>query len=145
MTPGVYALRLGSSVARLKGLSDLIYIGSAKNIQERLGCHLRPREDIMDVGWRLKRVLAGVGPLQVAWKRYDARKWAEWYESILLYRYYADHFELPPLNRHETGKKRNLAVHKVSRLYPNFSPEQILEKIMQVVATPKPPLSASRD
>ncbi len=51
MTPGVYVLRLGSSVARLKGLSDMVYIGFTKNIRNRLRCHLRPRKDIMDVGW----------------------------------------------------------------------------------------------
>ena len=108
--PGVYIFRLirGATLARLKGNSDIIYIGSTKKgkrtLRDRLKDHLSPRGDRRDLGYRLKRVIKEVGSVEVACKVFDSHEGARACERQLLKRFEQDHIELPPLNRQETGK-----------------------------------------
>jgi hypothetical protein len=113
--PGVYIFRLAPSqrIRRLKGFSDLVYMGATKKgkrtLRDRLEDHLRPRVDMRDLGYQLERVIKEVGPLQVAWKPLDEHFDARWLERRLLTQYQDDHLEFPPLNRQETGKRVNAA------------------------------------
>lgn len=127
--PGVYIFRLirGATLARLKGNSDIIYIGSTKKgkrtLRDRLKDHLSPRGDKRDTGYRLKRVTNEVGSLEVAWRVFDCHDSAQACERQLLKRFEQDHIELPPLNRQETGKTQ-LQVEDTLRA---ITPQKLLE------------------
>lgn len=136
-TPGVYAFGLAEAhqLPRLKGGSDIVYIGSAKrgrtgagSVKRRLKQHLRPREGKIDIGYRIDRVLKEVGPLQVAWRRFDTDTDARWHEAELLERYEQDHIELPPLNRQESGKDVRQAVGHLLALPPEQQ-QQVLNSL----------------
>jgi hypothetical protein len=94
--PGVYVFRLGEGFGRLKGSSDLVYIGCTTSadgtIQRRLSDHLR-------VG-RFRDVQK-VGKLGVCWKKLTTAEEASKEEAKLLRTYVSDHIELPPINRKE--------------------------------------------
>lgn len=118
-TPGVYVFRFsgGQPIRRLKGESNIVYIGSTKkgkarsgSVQRRLKQHLRTREGKIDIGYRIERVLKEIGRLEVAWRSFDTDADAQWHEAELLERYETDHIELPPLNRQESGKKVRYAL-----------------------------------
>jgi hypothetical protein len=125
LKPGVYIFRLiqGATLARLKGNSDIIYIGSTRKgrrtLRDRLKDHLSPR----GVGYRLKRVINEVGSVEVAWRVFDTHEGAQACERQLLKRFEKDHIELPPLNHQETGKTR-LQIEDTLRAP---SPQQLLE------------------
>jgi excinuclease UvrABC nuclease subunit len=65
ITPGVYVFRLGQAVQRLKGESDIVYIGTsgkgAGSIRTRLKQHLRAD---VSPGPQLCRITNEVGPLE---------------------------------------------------------------------------------
>ena len=105
--PGVYVFRLAGAgrLPKLKGESDIVYVGWGESLQKRLSDHLTLRDDERDLGFRLKRVLEVPRGLAVAWKTLTSPKEARKYEAEFLEIYVADHIELPPLNRQETGKK----------------------------------------
>lgn len=108
--PAVYVFRMADSVhvCRLKGESDIIYIGcSQKSLRQRLRDHLRCSSQVRNVGYRLKRVQHEIGPLQVAWKYVEKSDRALEDERRLLASYESDHLEFPPLNRQESGKRLN--------------------------------------
>jgi len=121
--PGVYVLRIatGLSRPRLSGESDLIYIGSTKNLRQRLGTPLSPRTtERRDIGYRIRRIIEDkIARLEIAWKEFNSVPNARTYESKLLASYEEDHYEFPPLNRQEAGKK----VRNAERLIANLSPE----------------------
>jgi hypothetical protein len=127
--PGVYIFRLirTPTLARLKGHSDIIYIGSTKKgertLRDRLKDHLRPRGDKRDLGYRLKRVTDEAGSVEVAWRVFDSHDSAQECERQLLKRFEKDHIELPPLNRQETGKTQ-LQMEDTLRA---LTPQQLLE------------------
>ncbi len=118
----------GRNFGRLKGQSDILYIGCAKNqnLQQRAKQHLHPREDEKDIGYLIKRVEDEIGPVEFAWKE-NADPTAG--ERELLARYRKDHIELPPLNSNQPGKKFTLAKRRVAQL----STDQILELKSKVV------------
>lgn len=117
-THGVYVLRMAGQMAfgRLKGTSDIVYIGSSQNMRRRLSSHLSARDDARDIGCRLGRVLRDVGPLELAWKVQASQAGAMLDECKLLARYSSDHIEFPPLNRQETGKRFQYLTRLLKRL-----------------------------
>ena len=106
-TPGVYVLRLANmAVPRLKGESDIVYVGSTSRgrgtIRQRLrrhGCATQPGRSM------LNRVRSEVGEIDLAWKSLATHTQALFMESQLLEKYLADHLELPPLNHQESSLK----------------------------------------
>ena len=98
---GVYVIRTanGTPVGRVKGESDLIYIGSG-HLKARLKAHLNPRSDLKDkwlISLIAKNMQLEVGLFAVE----DLQK----KESDLLWSYLVDHLELPPANsRFELSK-----------------------------------------
>jgi hypothetical protein len=94
--PGVYVLRLkaGTMFGRLKGLSDIIYIGKTeRKLRNRIRGYLHPGR----TQWTNIRVnkLLGRYSLEFSWSR-DRNPKAR--EHGLLRRYLSEHDELPPLN-----------------------------------------------
>jgi hypothetical protein len=116
--PGVYVFRLagGEHLMRLEGQSDIVYVGWGSSIQRRLRRHLKARDDERDIGFRLSRVLAVPRPLEVAWTVLSGSEEAKNYEADLIARFGANHIELPPLNRQETGKKDRLIEKTIGAL-----------------------------
>src|SRR5438045_1142183 len=95
---GAYLVRVGNGkvLGRIKGVSDLVYIGSG-NLQSRLKAHAGFRVDLIDKGWLLTVIAAdeSVGPLEFAcWPCENAKET----EQALLWDYFRDHLELPPAN-----------------------------------------------
>jgi len=97
--PGVYVIRItqGRCFGRLKGKSDILYIGSCeakKGLRQRLQQYLHPGP----TQWTNRRVnqLAKEYQMEVAWCLCDEPRN---FEHDLLIRYLKDHDELPPLNR----------------------------------------------
>ena len=91
---GVYAIRISGArpVGRLKGASDLIYIGEG-NLQARLKAHLISRSDFYDTGWIFHLIVKAGLPLEVRCFRSNNTKGDE--EQLLL-KYLKEHLELPP-------------------------------------------------
>lgn len=107
--PGIYAFRIkNATLPRLKGRSDILCIGGTRpgrksigSIERRLRQHLVVRDDKLDIGYRLSRVLAEIGPVEVAGKELKDRNEPAFIEAILLNQYAEEHLELPPLNRQQ--------------------------------------------
>ena len=96
---GVYTFRVaaGAAIERVKGASDLIYVGSGK-IRSRLKAHTTPDwTNWDDSGW-LIFLIAQERDLEVAWRELPEEE-ARFLESEILQEYLVDHFELPPANR----------------------------------------------
>lgn len=93
---GLYILRINRKIGRLKGNSDILYIGkSTSGLRSRLSCYFKPGKTQYTskrvysylrkhVGIRIAFVIDG-NPRKV--------------ERRLIQRYFRDHEELPPLNR----------------------------------------------
>jgi hypothetical protein len=113
----------GQPLPRIKGQSDIVYIGSTKRgkrgIRQRLQQHLRVREGGVDTGYRLDRVVKEVGALEIAWLTCPTHDDALWHEGELLSQYQSDHIELPPLNRQESGKKIQYVLRTLLKLPPD--------------------------
>ena|ERR1700674_3954964 len=94
----VYAFRTPLVFGRVKGESDLVYIGSGTG--RRLESHLskRPKSD------RLNRIAQEYGGLEVSWKQFATKADAIELESKLLDKYQHEHLELPPVNRNVPKK-----------------------------------------
>ncbi len=104
---GVYTFRVaaGAAIERVKGASDLIYVGSGK-IRDRLRAHANPDwTNWDDSGWLIS-LIAQERDLELAWKELPEGE-ARSLESGILRDYLVQHFELPPANRRK----------------PEFSPE----------------------
>lgn len=129
--PGVYALRLASPplIGRLRGESDVIYIGHAGKgkggLRGRLKQHLSPRSDVVDLGWRLPGVTETRGPLEFAWKESDSGMHAKTEEGFWLCRYCQEHLEFPPLNDQGSGR----LVRFLYSLVPEPSPAALSSAI----------------
>ncbi len=96
---GLYLLRVagGSGIERVKGASDIIYIGSG-NIRDRLKAHANPDwKDFRDSGW-LICLISRHRNLEVAWSEQSLES-ARSSEARLLAEFVAQHCELPPANR----------------------------------------------
>jgi hypothetical protein len=114
--PGVYVFRLDHDVQRVLGASDILYIGTTgkgkRTIKAKLTEHIRVRETIINTGSQLQRIKSEVGTVEVAWVLLADEHGASVFESELFSKYIADHIELPPLNRQESG----IRVRNVFRL-----------------------------
>jgi hypothetical protein len=116
--PGVYAVVLGRPIPRLKGETDILYIGNAgKPVRERGGepATLRRRwknrwenpafneADLRDV---LRELISEGEELSVVFAS-GAMTFHElkWREAQLLDLFFRDHRELPPLNRAKPALK----------------------------------------
>ncbi len=129
----MYAFRLASGAfGRIKGNSDLVYIGcteSAKGtLRKRLNNHIVDRPDKEDVGHRLHRVRRELGELELSWKTFTTSSEATWHEQELRSKYAEEHIEFPPLNRKESGKRVRKAQESVQQLQPDELAE-VLEKL----------------
>jgi hypothetical protein len=125
----VVRLASGTVFGRLKGESDLVYVGSASRIRQRLEQHLRPRDDERDVGYRLQRVQREVGPLEVSWRGCGSHRDAKFEEGTILRRYRDQHIELPPLNRQEGGNKVQGVLEALLALRPDRRDALIAEAL----------------
>ncbi len=100
--PGVYIIRMKNGVqfGRLRGRSDIIYIGSTeKGLRGRLRQYLKPdrtQATHQRVNQLMKRYI-----FEVAWSEDENPKIQE---HNLLLQYAGDHNELPPMNRQDVRK-----------------------------------------
>lgn len=97
--PGVYIIRKaqGRRFGRLKGKSDILYIGSCKGrkgLRQRLQRYLHPGSTQWGTNRRVNQ-LAKEYQMEVAWCPCDEPRN---FEHDLLIQYLKDHDELPPLN-----------------------------------------------
>ncbi|MEM0149194.1 MAG: hypothetical protein QW346_02935 [Candidatus Micrarchaeaceae archaeon] len=91
---GVYCMRLQEAICRVKGKSDIAYIGSATNgFKTRFRGYMNPGPT-QKTNIRVKE-FSRKYKLEVSFLVTDKPKF---YESLLLEEYLADHDELPPLN-----------------------------------------------
>jgi hypothetical protein len=95
---GIYILRMarGEYFSRLKGKTDILYVGSAegkRGLRGRLQQYYSPGP----TQWTNKRIRAMTKKynMEIAWRPYAE---AGNLELQLLRRYFEDHDELPPLN-----------------------------------------------
>jgi hypothetical protein len=124
----------GQAVRRLKGESDIVYIGtSLGSLRKRLAQHLIAREDQTGLGIRIARVLQEVGPLEIGWVACSDSHKARWLESELLSIYWDDHVELPPLNRMESGTRLRRVMRLIEKL-----PEHERKAALAKIQSPKP-------
>lgn len=89
--PGVYYIAAPEAFPRLKGSTDLLYIGSTKNLRKRLADH-RCSIKRCALPWPGKA-------LRMGWSETKTAAEAKNREAILQSRYWNEHLELPPLNR----------------------------------------------
>jgi hypothetical protein len=108
--PAIYVFRLaeGKTIQRLKGDSDILYIGCSTKLRNRLKGHLKVITVERNTAYRLQRVVTEIGHPEVSWESYDNADRAKDAERLLLTKYEADHIEFPPLNRTEPGKRRRM-------------------------------------
>jgi len=116
---GVYVIRLahGKTRQRLKGESDVIYIGSG-NVKTRLSAHLNFRQDFKDKGW-LIGLIARWCPLEFG--SFAVASPAE-AEQGLIIEFLKEHLELPPANRQ---RPRLSDFAKRDLLLQSLTPEQL--------------------
>jgi hypothetical protein len=120
--PGIYVFRLSGKqpVQRVKGQSDIVYVGCTTRgkgtIRRRLREHLTEKKIERNTAHYLQRVQKEVGKLEVSWKVLGTHRDAMDVERILLAEYEEDHIEFPPLNRQESGKTYRQAKELVESL-----------------------------
>jgi hypothetical protein len=90
----VYAFRTPRAFGRVKGRSDIVYIGSGQ-----LSLRLKSHRGKLPKADRLGRIQKSYRQLQVSWKLYGSKNEAKKEESRLLSAYQHEHLELPPVNR----------------------------------------------
>jgi len=108
--PGVYVIRTENRkpVGRLRGKSDIVYIGQTRNIKSRVGSHKRVGSNPAAVSMHLDIIAPEVGALGFAYSVCKEPQEAKSAESTLLLRYFQDHLELPPVNS-QTSKLNKFA------------------------------------
>jgi hypothetical protein len=95
----VYIWRTEKPIPRLRGESDIIYIGKTKNSLEQR--HAR-YASVEGSGLNLKRyefILKTYGPIWVEYQDYPEKRDVHKMEQELLAEYFKRHLEYPPLNR----------------------------------------------
>lgn len=120
-TPGLYVFRLcgDKCVGRVRGESDIVYIGTTKKGKGTVRSRLRGHQLAgADDRHRLKRISEEVGRLEVGWKTFAKHFDAQWLESTLLSRYAVDHIELPPANRQQSLKASQDFLHYLGKCSP---------------------------
>jgi len=117
LSPGVYVFRLkGSKFGRLKGESDLVYVGTTKKGKSGLKGRLQSHAGRKDERNWIRRVRVEVGDLEVAWLKLETHPAARLRESELLAQYSRDHIELPPGNRQQSEKSFQDVLHQLPKL-----------------------------
>jgi len=98
--PGVYVIRTagGTPFGRLRGQSDILYIGRSKNLKNRIKSYLLPGD--RKTALRVAQMAERYG-MEVAWRLDDSPSHGE---LLLLRQYWSDHDELPPLNHSRPWK-----------------------------------------
>ena len=92
--PGIYIMRLGKHFGRLRGTSDILYIGSTtSSIRQRLGGYFNPGPT-QRTNIRINKMLQRY-TIQVAWHETENPKKLE---TKLLEKYFKEHDEQPPFN-----------------------------------------------
>lgn len=125
---GVYVLRLARAIARLKGQSDVLYVGRTRmpkaTLRSMLTHHVRPRVNEKDIGYRVFRILQEVPDARVEFTciPFPTNVESGLYEASLLRRYERDHLEFPPLNRQEAGR----FYQQVRRAFKNLTPAEVV-------------------
>jgi hypothetical protein len=95
---GVYVIRYEKNFGRLKGCSDILYIGSTinrKGMWKRIGQYFDP-DPTQVTNKRIHEFLKRHIPMEISFIYLEV---PERLESQLLQEYITDHDELPPLNR----------------------------------------------
>src|ERR1700751_5068582 len=64
---GVYVFRLARAIQRLKGDSDVVYIGTTGKGERTIQTRLKEHLDVHEGGPMFARVANEVGPMEVAW------------------------------------------------------------------------------
>lgn len=99
-SPGYYIFRLKGeeTFKRISGETDIIYIGSSKNLRNRMNSYLHPGKTTY-TNIKINRfVKHHKHEVEVAWVEESEADNARSYEGSLLNRFEAAHHELPPLN-----------------------------------------------
>jgi hypothetical protein len=126
---GVYVLRMtGAEIGRVKGMSDIIYIGKSRNLRRRLGQHMRAHDDTRNIGYRISRIAKELAPLEVGWKCFADQREASNWEIRLLERYADDHIEFPPLNRQQAGE----GILRAARMLSKYPPDEIVAALKKM-------------
>ena len=101
--PGIYVMRGkdGRKFNRVKGESDIIYIGSSIDLRRRFRQYAKPNNKVSSPTQRVKW-FSGIYPLEIAFAETDNPPTL--FETMLLQTYVADHHELPPLNHSNVVK-----------------------------------------
>ncbi|GEM_PF-6224127 len=94
-TSGIYLMRLRKNAGRLKGSSDVYYIGQSKNLRGRLKAHWKGTN--YKYATPIVNKLYQANKVEVAWIETDLKS-AKRAEVNCLAEYFADHLELPPGN-----------------------------------------------
>ena len=97
---GIYAIRRDRPFSRVRGASDILYIGSAAN-QKGLRGRIRQYFSPGPTQWTNKRILALVADAsnyQISWLQTDSIAKAKALEQELFDRYEQEHGDLPPEN-----------------------------------------------
>jgi len=132
---GIYLFRMAQPFPRLKGMSDIVYIGcttSQRTISDRLKDHLSVREIERNTAYYLERVQCEVNAIEVSWKTFEKPTGAKDAERNLLEKYVADHIELPPLNRQASGQQVRIVSELITRILPNkdfYLSYELVEKL----------------
>ena len=95
----VYTWRTGDSIPRLRGKSDIIYIGKTKSsLRQRHGRYAAVEGS--DLNWkRYEHILKTYGPIWVEYKNVAKNVDLREEEKRVLREYFCRHLEYPPLNR----------------------------------------------
>jgi hypothetical protein len=130
---GIYLFRIagGKCFSRLKGESDIVYIGATPKgtIRNRLIHH---KSSCSDTHYPLARIQEYLGTLEVAWVEYADAQEIKMQECVLLTRYGLDHIELPPANRQQSFRMAST----VLRFYATASDQ---ERAALIANLPKNP------
>ena len=97
---GVYVFRYYCSFRRLRGKSDILYIGSSigeMGLRVRFRSYAKPGVT-QETSKRINRLLKRYPKTQIAFVTKGKKDWRK-FESSLLEIYASDHDELPPWNR----------------------------------------------
>jgi hypothetical protein len=131
----MFRLASGRSVGRVKGESDIAYIGTTTHgkgtVRKRL---MRHRSTATEERHEFNRIVSEIGPLQVAWIEVPSHTEALLIESDLLARYAKDHIEFPPVNRNQSFKKMQDALYYVNKYAPGNEPaveEWLHKKVLE--------------
>jgi hypothetical protein len=129
---GVYLFQLGEgkSIHRLKGESDIIYVGSTASgtggLNKRLRSHNASR--------LLSLIRSEIGQVEVSWKVVLTRQKARFEEAEILWKYLHDHFELPPMNRQSSSLKGYKALRGLveEKSMPREKKDALWEQLTQI-------------